>query len=124
LFIHQIEGVELEKEQPNTSEDFFNRSVAIYERNGTTHTFHLLYVRYFEEKLEEELIGHEFWKPFLRVFKIRELAAITVLGQNEAFKNRKRVYINEYEDFKGYFIQPDEQKLLGLLTPLLLDKKK
>jgi hypothetical protein len=119
LLIHRIEGEELEKEKPNTSEDFFNRSAAMYEVNGETHTFHLLYVRFFEEKLEEELSEHEFWKPFLQNYKIRDLAALAALGQEEAYLKRKRVYINEFEQFRHLFIQPDEKKLLPLLKPFL-----
>jgi hypothetical protein len=117
LLIHHIDGRELEKEKPNTSEDFFNRSEASYELNGEKHTFHLLYVRYFEEKLEDELTQHDFWKQHLQKYKLRELAALAALSKNDSYLKRKRVYINEYEDFKSLFMDPDERRFTNLLKP-------
>jgi hypothetical protein len=111
LLIHHIEGKELEKEKPNTSEDFFNRSEASYEWNGEKHTLHLLYVRFFEEKLEDELTNDPFWKPYLQSFKIRDLAALAALAKHEKFLKRKRVYINDYEEFRNLFINPDKDFL-------------
>jgi hypothetical protein len=119
LLIHHIEGRELEKEKPNTSEDFFNRSEASYEWNGEKHTFHLLYVRFFEEKLEDELTNDAFWKPFLQSFKIRDLAAAAALAKYEKFLKRKRVYINDYDQFRNIFIHTDKNVLDQLLKPLI-----
>lgn len=118
LLIHHIDGIELEKEKPNTSEDFFNRSEASYELNGEKHTFHLLYVRYFEEKMEDELTQHHFWKQILQKYKIRQLAALAALSHNGSYLKRKRVYINDYEDFKSLFMNPDEKRLMNLLKSL------
>lgn len=115
MLIHHIDGIELEKEKPNTSEDFFNRSETTYEVNGVKHTFHLLYVRYFEEKLEDELTQHEFWQSYLKKYKIREIAALTALCKNKAYLKRKRVYINNFEEFRGIFLDPDEKALNSLL---------
>lgn len=117
MLIHHIDGIELEKEKPNTSEDFFNRSEASYELNGETHTFHLLYVRYFEEQLEDELKQHDFWKHYLQKYKIRELAALAALSKNNSYLKRKRVYINDFEEFKRLFLNPDEKVLNNLLKP-------
>lgn len=117
MLILHIDGIELEKEKPNTSEDFFNRSDASYEINGVKHTFHLLYVRYFEEKLEDELTQHDFWKQYLQKYKIREIAALAALSKNDSYLKRKRVYINEYEEFKSLFMNPDEKTLTNLLKP-------
>jgi hypothetical protein len=117
LLIHHFEGIELEKEKPNTSEDFFNRSDASYEINGEHYTLHLLYVRFFEEKLEDELTQHNFWKNYLETYKIRDLAALAALGNNEKYLKRKRVYMNDYEEFKNLFVHCDQKKLNELLRP-------
>ncbi|WNB93672.1 hypothetical protein [Bacillus sp. NEB1478] len=119
MLIHHIEGNELVKEKPNTSEDFFNRSEASYEWNGEKHTFHLLYVRFFEEKLEAELTNDSFWKPYLQTFKIRDLAALAALAKNDKFIKRKRVYINDYDEFRNIFINPDENVLDQLIKPFI-----
>ena len=51
-------GYELQKAQPNTSEDFFNRSeVTFVDDDGTERTLHVLYVRYFDERFFE-------WTPY------------------------------------------------------------
>jgi hypothetical protein len=117
LLIHHIEGKELEKEKPNTSEDFFNRSEASYDLNGEKHTFHLLYVRFFEEKLEDELTKDDFWKSYLQTYKIRDLAALAALGKNEDYQKRKRVYINDFDEFRNLFIHSDKKVLIQLLKP-------
>jgi hypothetical protein len=117
LLVHHIDGIELEKEKPNTPEDFFNRSETTYENNGEKHTFHLLYVRYFEEKLEDELTQHDFWKHYLQKYKIRQLAALAALNKNKSYLKRKRVYINEFEEFRCLFLDPDEKTLSNLLNP-------
>ncbi|MBN3555971.1 hypothetical protein JYA63_16955 [Fictibacillus nanhaiensis] len=110
--------MELEKEKPNTSEDFFNRSEVTYEWNGKTQTFHLLYVRYFEEKLQEELTQHAFWREYLSFYKITEIAALTALLKEPAYLKRKRVYINSYDEFKELFNQPNEELLRSQLNTL------
>jgi hypothetical protein len=122
MFIQHIDGIELEKEKPNTSEDFFNRSEATFDLSGNTHTFHLLYVRYFEEKLQEELTHQDFWKNHLNTFKIREIAALAALSSNSAFLKRKRVYINDYEEFKNLFLKADEEFLTTELDRIKKNK--
>ncbi|ANC77733.1 hypothetical protein ABE65_013365 [Fictibacillus phosphorivorans] len=118
MLIQHIDGMELEKEKPNTSEDFFNRSEVTYEWNGKTQTFHLLYVRYFEEKLQEELTQHEFWKEFLSFYKITEIAALTALLKDSAYLKRKRSYINSYDEFRELFNQPNEELLRSHLNTI------
>ncbi|MED1863608.1 hypothetical protein P4V41_09120 [Fictibacillus nanhaiensis] len=110
--------MELEKEKPNTSEDFFNRSEVTYECNGKTQTFYLLYVRYFEEKLQEELTQHDFWNNYLSVYKVTEIAALTALLKNPAYLRRKRSYINKYEEFRNLFFPPNEELLSSHLNTL------
>jgi len=118
LLIQHIDGMELEKEKPNTSEDFFNRSEVTYELSGKTQTFYLLYVRYFEEKLQEELTHHDFWKDYLSFFKVTQIAALTALLKDPAYLIRKRSYINNYEEFRNLFIPPNEELLSSHLTNL------
>ncbi|WP_137789003.1 hypothetical protein [Bacillus sp. E(2018)] len=119
MLIQLIYGIELEKEKPNTSEDFFNRSEVMYELGGKTQTFHLLYVRYFEEKLQEELIQHDFWKDYLNTYKIREIVALVALTSNDSYLKRKRIYINDYDEFRDLFINyPKEVELKSHLSTL------
>jgi hypothetical protein len=118
LLIQHIDGMELEKEKPNTSEDFFNRSEVTYELGGKTQTFHLLYVRYFEEKLQEELTQLDFWKEYLSFFKVTQIAALTALLKDPAYLKRKRSYINSYDEFRELFHQPNEELLRSHLNTL------
>ncbi|MFZ3588582.1 hypothetical protein ACOI1C_04720 [Bacillus sp. DJP31] len=98
-------GHELEKEQPNTSEDFFNRSVVRFVEDGVEKTFHLLYIRYFDEMFTQ-------FTPFKQdpIFKFgekeiffRDIVGIVCLIKNPAFRDRKRAYINNQREFEQYF---------------------
>jgi len=101
-------GYELEKAQPNTSEDFFNRSEVTFEDDGEEKTLHVLYIRYYDETFAESI-------PTMRgetdpIFNIgekqitfKDLVAITCLIKNPSFRHRKRIYINTQEELAGYF---------------------
>lgn len=105
--ITEIKGYELEKAQPNTSEDFFNRSEVTFVENGEERTFHVLYIRYFDEIFSEFLhIGVENDPVFQigeKAVYFKDLVAITCLIKNPSFRHRKRIYINTKEDFARYF---------------------
>ncbi|WP_102345720.1 hypothetical protein [Bacillus sp. Marseille-P3661] len=97
MIIKEVVGYELEKAQPNTSEDFFNRSDVTFEENGIEKTFHLLYLRYFDETFSE-------FVPFLEdpLFKVegkeiffKDIIGLVCMLKNPDFRNRKRVYIND-----------------------------
>lgn len=96
MYITMCRGYELEKEMPNTSEDFFNRSEITIVTGNTEKTFHVLYVRYFEEVVAGQ-------NPAL--FKdaaIKDVLALICIIQNESLLKRKRFYVNEQDVFLKY----------------------
>ncbi|WP_462412509.1 hypothetical protein [Neobacillus sp. Marseille-QA0830] len=120
MLIKQCKGYELEKEKSNTSEDFFNRSEVTYLENGKERTLHVLYVRYFEQVLNE-------FTPFQQdpVFCIqgkdvyfKDLAALVCLLKNPGLKGRKRLYINSKHEFSSYFQGINFEKLPEIFLEL------
>ncbi|MBM4762172.1 hypothetical protein [Bacillus sp. B15-48] len=120
MIIKQCSGYELEKAKPNTSEDFFNRSEVTFIENGEEKALHVLYVRYFEEKLSE-------FTPFKQdpVIKagdrdvfLKDIVALVYLLKNSKSKQRKRVYINSEKDFADLFQGIDFEKVTKLAIEL------
>ncbi len=120
LLIKECKGYELEKEKPNTSEDFFNRSEVTFEENGELKTLHILYLRYFDEQFQT-------YTPFETdpVFTIgtrdvyfKDLVGIVCLLKNTGFRNRKRIYISSEKEFASYFEGVDFEKLKVIFTSL------
>ncbi|CAG9622343.1 hypothetical protein [Sutcliffiella rhizosphaerae] len=115
--IKEIKGYELEKAQSNTSEDFFNRSIVTFEYEGVERTFHVLYIRYFDETFAEFIpVLENRHNPIFEVagegVTFKDIVAITCLIKNPRFRNRKRIYINTREELASYFegIQIDKLK--------------
>ncbi|MBM7661168.1 hypothetical protein JOC85_001940 [Bacillus mesophilus] len=113
-------GSELEKAQPNTSEDFFNRSVVTFIEDGEEKTFNLLYIRYFDEVFSE-------FTPFTedpiftvngREVMFKDMVALVCLLKNPGFRNRKRVYINTQKEFSHYFQDIDFDKVKEVFQQL------
>ncbi len=114
--ILEIIGHELEKAQPNTPEDFFNRTEVRFIEDGVEKTFHLLYVRYFDEMFTQ-------FTPFKQdpiytfgdkeVF-FRDIVGIVSLIKNPGFRDRKRAYINSQKEFELYFSGINYDKLQEL----------
>lgn len=98
MIIKNGRGYELEKEMPNTSEDFFNRSEVTFVSSKTEKTFHVLYVRYFEQVFTEKnaalFEGQE--------LRLKDIMALICIIQNESLLMRKRLYINTEEEFQSY----------------------
>lgn len=107
MLIKRCAGYELEKEQSNTSEDFFNRSEVTYVEDGKEKTLHVLYVRYFDEQIESitPFKADPVFKAGSREVYLRDVVALACLLKKPGYRQRKRVYINmqkEYGDlFKG-----------------------
>lgn len=105
MLVKRCEGFELEKEQSNTSEDFFNRSVIEFIDNGKEKTFHVLYVRFFDQQFSEitpfenDPIFHVNGKDIF----FRDIVAFVCLLKNPGLRTRKRIYINEWKEFSNYF---------------------
>lgn len=95
-------GYELEKEKPNSPEDFFNRSIVTYRQNGKLKEFQVIYLRYFEEVLfKQENLSSV--KELLTDYTIKDIFALICLLKNSRFQERKRVYINSELLFLNMF---------------------
>ncbi|WP_077213853.1 hypothetical protein [Bacillus dakarensis] len=120
MFIKQCKGYELEKAKPNTSEDFFNQSEVTFIEDGSEKTLHVLYVRYFDEQIEE-------FTPFKEdpIFEVngrsicfKEIVALICLIKNPSNRKRKRVYINSISEFASIFQDIDYEKLKSIFQGL------
>lgn len=114
MLIKEIKGYELEKAQPNTSEDFFNRSEVTFIDQGVEKTFYLLYVRYFDEILNE-FVPFESDPLFTideKPIYFKDVIGLICMLKDTTLKNRKRVYINDKKDLINYCkgIDPDKLK--------------
>ncbi|MFJ8527159.1 hypothetical protein [Bacillus sp. NPDC094106] len=118
-------GYELEKAQPNTSEDFFNRSEVTYIVNDQKKNLSVLYVRYFEEILEEitPFEGNPVFKIEEQDIYLRDIVALTCLVKNKELVGQKRVYMNMVEDFQQYFNDKTVMKVQEILTELHKNKQ-
>ncbi|MDZ5471147.1 hypothetical protein SM124_05260 (plasmid) [Bacillus sp. 31A1R] len=120
MLVKVCKGFELEKEKPNTSEDFFNRSEVTFEEDGVEKTLSVLYVRFFEEKMneftpyEENPIIQDGSKPV----ELKDIVALVCLIKNPGLRHRKRIYINSQVEFASYFKGIDYSKLETLLKSL------
>lgn len=120
MLIKHCRGYELEKEKPNTSEDFFNRSEVVFEEDGLEKTFHVLYVRYFDESMNE-FTPYESDPVFAagsREVELKDIVALSCLLKNPGFRHRKRIYINSKADFASYFQDLDFSKLPSIFEAL------
>ncbi|PQZ59616.1 MULTISPECIES: hypothetical protein [Bacillus] len=118
-------GYELEKAQPNTSEDFFNRSEVTYILNNQEKTFSVLYVRYFEEILQEitPFEGNPVYKVEEQDVYLRDIVAIACLVNNKELRAQKRLYLNEVTDFQRYFDEGTVVKVQEILAELHKNKR-
>ncbi|PGM94388.1 hypothetical protein [Bacillus cereus] len=118
-------GYELEKAKPNTSEDFFNRSEVTYILNNQEKTFSVLYVRYFEEILQEitPFEGNPVYKVEEQDVYLRDIVAIACLVNNKELRAQKRLYLNEVTDFQRYFDEGIVVKVQEILAELHKNKR-
>ncbi|TYS68340.1 hypothetical protein FZC76_11450 [Sutcliffiella horikoshii] len=106
--IIKCRGYELEKAQPNTSEDFFNRSEVTFEDDGEEKTLHVLYIRYYDETFGESIPtmsgeADPIFEIGEKQITFKDLVAIVCLIKNPSFRQRKRIYINTQEELASYF---------------------
>ncbi|EJS55721.1 hypothetical protein CN445_00050 [Bacillus cereus] len=118
-------GYELEKAKPNTSEDFFNRSEVTYVLNNQEKTFSVLYVRYFEEIVQEitPFEGNPVYKVEEQDVYLRDIVAIACLVNNKELRAQKRLYLNEVTDFQRYFDEGTVVKVQEILAELHKNKR-
>ncbi|KXI36217.1 hypothetical protein ACS94_23000 [Bacillus cereus] len=125
MIIKGYVGYELEKEKPNTSEDFFNRSEVTYILNGNEKTFSVLYVRYFEEVLQEitPFEGNPVYKVEEQNIYLRDIVAICCLMKDKELRAQKRLYLNNMEEFQQYFDEGTVSKVQEILAELHKNKR-
>ncbi|MEF7659486.1 MULTISPECIES: hypothetical protein [Bacillus] len=118
-------GYELEKAKPNTSEDFFNRSEVTYILNNKERTFSVLYVRYFEEVLQEITLfeGNTVCKVEEQDIHLRDIVAMCCLLKENALRTQKRLYLNNIEEFQQYFDKETLLKVQEILAELHKNKR-
>lgn len=116
-----IKGYELEKSYPTTSEDLFNRSEVTLIIDGFEHTFSVLYVRTFFEKLWE-VVPYE-KNPIFQYenheFRLEDIIALVILIKNTELKNRKRMYINDFDELSSHFKDFNFEKLKDVFIGLI-----
>jgi hypothetical protein len=120
MIITECKGYELEKEKPNTSEDYFNRSEITYIEDGVEKNLHVLYVRYYEEQLSKytpfevnpvfQFDGNEIY--------LRDFVALVCLMKNPGLRHRKRLYINTDKEFQYYFQDINFEEIKELLSKI------
>lgn len=118
--IKECKGYELEKEKPNTSEDFFNRSEVTFNEDGEEKTINVLYVRYFDE-LYREFTPFQQDPVFVaagREVSFKDIVAIVCLLKNPGLRHRKRLYISSRQEFATYFQDIDFGKLPEIFNSL------
>jgi len=115
LYIYNCHGYELVKAQSNTSEDFFNRSEVEYEYNGQKVVTSVLYVRFFEEQLPElsEVKTTVLYDNGEESIYFRDLVALAFIINNPSYRGRKRIYINEINEFVNELKGVDFDQLVG-----------
>jgi hypothetical protein len=124
LLIKDCIGYELEKEQSNTSEDFFNRSEVTFVEEGEERTLHVLYVRFFDELIHEFTPYQQ--NPILTQGELnitfKDIVALVCLIKNPGLRQRKRLYINSKHEFAAYFKGIDYNKLPEILISIKRNK--
>ena len=106
-------GYGLEKEKPNSPEEFFNRSVVKYIKDGEEKILNVLYLRYFDEMVSG-------WTPYpvnpifksqTRDIYMADIIALLCLMKNPSLSKRKRIYINSEQELESFFLNINFQKL-------------
>ncbi|PEM18578.1 hypothetical protein COI51_03420 [Bacillus toyonensis] len=125
MIIIGYSGHELEKAKPNTSEDFFNRSEVTYILNDKEKTFSVLYVRYFEEVIQEitPFEGNPVCKVEEQDIYLRDIVAICCLVKDKELRAQKRLYLNNIEEFQQYFDERTVLKVQEILAELHKNKR-
>lgn len=117
VLIKSCLGYELEKEKSNTSEDFFNRSEVTFVEDNKEKTLAVLYVRFFEEKLNEftPFLANPIYQEEGLDIHLMDIVALVLLIKNPGFRHRKRVYINNQNEFSAYFQDVDFGKIIDVV---------
>ncbi|TLS35639.1 hypothetical protein [Pseudalkalibacillus caeni] len=112
--INSFTGYELEKEQSNSPEDSFTRSEVTFEVEKETKVLSILYVRYFEKKLN--LHNNPVCTLNEKPVYIKDITALLALLKNPVLKNERRIYISEESEFKLLFEDITEERIKAILS--------
>ncbi|EFV77646.1 hypothetical protein HMPREF1013_02147 [Bacillus sp. 2_A_57_CT2] len=110
----------MKKKSRTLRKTFFNRSEIVFEEDGQEKTFHVLYVRFFDESMNE-FTPYEQDPVFIagsREVQFKDLVALSCLLKNPGFRHRKRIYLNSKADFASYFQDLDFSKLPSIFEAL------
>ncbi|WP_059171003.1 hypothetical protein [Bacillus sp. FJAT-27445] len=120
MIITKSIGYELEKEQSNTSEDFFNRSELTYMDEGKEKTLHVLYLRYFDENFNEFVPFEKdpLFNAGEKGIYFKDLVALACMIKNPGLRNRKRLYLHTQKEFASYFEGIDYAKVPGIFESI------
>ncbi|MGE0998647.1 hypothetical protein ACQGR7_15935, partial [Bacillus sp. Gnz1/3] len=103
----------------------FNRSEVTYILNNKERTFSVLYVRYFEEVLQEITLfeGNTVCKVEEQDIHLRDIVAICCLLKENELRTQKRLYLNNIEEFQQYFDKETLLKVQEILAELHKNKR-
>lgn len=120
MLIKNCSGYELEKEKPNTSEDFFNRSEVTFIEDGKEKTLNVLYVRFFEEQISEftPFESNQVFQVGSRSIEFKDIVAVVCLMKNPGLRHRKRLYISSMVEFASYFKDVNFDKVESMFHSL------
>lgn len=106
-------GYGLEKEKPNSPEEFFNRSVVKYIKDGEEKILNVLYLRYFDEMVSRwtPYPVNPIFKSLTRDIYMADIIALLSLIKNPSLFKRKRIYINSEQELETFFLNINFQKL-------------
>ena len=119
--ILKLNGYELEKTFPTTSEDFFNRSEVHLLVDGHETVFSVLYVRTFLEQLWEVVPydGNPIFTFEEHEFHLQDIIALIILIKNPDYANHKRLYINDFDKLVEYLKGFNYDKLNDVFIGLI-----
>lgn len=105
MLIKDCSGNWLEPSIKTSPEDAFIRSEVTYEANGKEKQFHLVYVGFFEEAIMEASPFEN--DPIFTIagkeINLRDITALIALIQYPEYRQHKRVYIHDQEQFNHLF---------------------
>ncbi|GAA0481432.1 hypothetical protein GCM10008986_02630 [Salinibacillus aidingensis] len=119
--IKNFTGRQLEKSVPASPEDGFIRSQVIYYEGSFEQVFQLVYPEYFNRNFstvtpfeKEPVISSD---PYNYDFK--EVAALALLLTNPEYKQQRRLYVPDWDQFASLFEQVQWDTVENVIKELL-----
>jgi len=115
--ILEFGGIEMQKESKTSFQDYFNESFLWIEDQGKKRRFSIVYLRYFEEKMDLFTPFKE--NPILsygdKEYHLRDVLALIYFLRFPKNRGRKRLYIPNGEDFANIFIGATKKEVEEML---------